>query len=139
MKHILFGLVPLVATAVLAQQPGPPPTAPPRGTPPTFPEDRAPRQQMPPDQEAPPMPPDQEAPPEGRRLSTPEIHQRIQQSLNSEPMLRNSNVGVHVDENSVILTGTVDSEQQHDLALLIAQSYAGDRKIVDQIKVIQQT
>ena len=130
MKHILFGLVPLVATAVLAQQPGPPPTVPPRGTPPTFPEDRAPRQQM---------PPDQEAPPQGQGLSTPEVQQRIQQGLNSEPMLRNSNVGVHVDENSVILTGTVDSEQQHDLALLIAQSYAGDRKIVDQIKVIQQT
>ena len=130
MKHILFGLVPLVATAVLAQQPGPPPTAPPRGTPPTFPADRAPRQQM---------PPDQEAPPQGQGLSTPEVQQRIQQGLNSEPMLRNSNVGVHVDENSVILTGTVDSEQQHDLALLIAQSYAGDRKIVDQIKVIQQT
>ena len=130
MKHILFGLVPLVATAVLAQQPGPPPTAPPRGTPPTFPEDRAPRQQM---------PPDQEAPPQGQGLSTPEVQQRIQQGLNSEPMLRNSNVGVHVDENSVILTGTVDSEQQHDLALLIAQSYAGHRKIVDQIKVIQQT
>src|SRR4051794_9422684 len=116
MKHILFGLVPLVATAVLAQQPGPPPTAPPRGTPSTFPEDRAPRQQM---------PPDQEAPPQGQGLSTPEVQQQIQQGLNSEPMLRNSepmlrnsNVGVHVDENSVILTGTVDSEQQHDLALL---------------------
>jgi osmotically-inducible protein OsmY len=54
-------------------------------------------------------------------------------------MLRNSNVGVHVDENSVILTGAVDSEQQHDLALRIAQSYAGDRKIVDKIKVMQQT
>jgi len=27
-------------------------------------------------------------------------------------MLRNSNVGAHVDENSVILTGTVESEQR---------------------------
>jgi hypothetical protein len=129
MKRILCGLVLLAATATLAQHQGqPPPTTPPQGTPPTFPEDRAPRQ---------PMPPDQEAPPQG--LSTPEVQQRIQQGLNSEPMLRNTGVGVHVDESSVILTGKVDSEQQHDLALRIAQSYAGDRKIVDGIKVTRIT
>jgi BON domain len=129
MKQILFGLVLLAATAILAQQQGQPsPTAPPQTTPPTFPEERAPRQQM---------PPDQNAPSEG--LSTPEVQQQIQQSLNSEPMLRNSNVGVHVDENSVILTGNVDSEEQHDLALRIARFYAGDRKIVDKIKFTQQT
>ncbi len=129
MKYILFAFVLLMATAVFAQQPGQlPPTSPPQSTPPTFPEERAPRQQM---------PPDQEAPPQG--LSTPEVQQQIQQGLNSEPMLRNSNVGVHVDENSVILTGTVSSEEQHDLALRIAQSYAGDRKIVDKITLTQQT
>jgi len=130
MKQILFGLVLFVTTTVLAQQPGqPPPTTPPQSTPPTFPEDRAPRQQMPPDQEAPPP----------RGLSTPEVQQQVQQGLDSEPALRNSNVGVHVDENSVILNGTVDSDEQHDLALRIAQSYAGDRKIVDKIKVTQKT
>ncbi|SRR6266496_2138885 len=132
MKHIVLGLALLLATVTFAQQPGQPPptTPPPQGTPPTFPEDRAPRQQM---------PPDQEAPPQGEELSTPEVQQQIQQGLNSEPGLRNSNVGVHVDENSVVLTGTVDSEQQHDLALRIAESYAGDREIVDKIKTTQQT
>ncbi len=129
MKQTLFGLVLFLATATLAQQQGQlPPTSPPRNTPPTFPEEQARGQQM---------PPDQQAPPQG--LSTPEVQKQIQQGLNSEPALRNSNVGVHVDENSVILTGTVDSETQHDLALRIAQSYAGDRKIVDKIKLIQQT
>lgn len=128
MKQILFGLVMFVTTAVLAQQPGQPPTSPPQSTPPTFPEDRAPRQ---------PMPPEQEAPPQG--LSTPEVQQQIQHGLNSEPMLRNSNVGVDVDENSVTLSGTVDSDEQHELALRIAQSYAGDRKIVDKIKRMQKT
>jgi hypothetical protein len=129
MKQMLFGLVFLMATAMLAQQQEqPPPTSPHQSTPPTFPEERAPRQQM---------PPDQEAPPQG--LSTPEVQQQIQQGLNSEPMLRNSNVGVRVNENSVVLTGTVYSEEQHDLALRIAQSYAGDRKIVDKIKLTQQT
>src|SRR5438309_12023038 len=129
MKQMLFGLVLLLAPAMLAQQQGqPPPTSPPQSTPPTFPEERAPRQQM---------PPDQEAPPQG--LSSPEVQQQIQQGLNSEPILRNSNVGVHVDENSVILTGTVSTDEQHDLALRIAQSYAGGRKIVDKIKLTQQT
>ena len=123
MKHILMVLMLLVATAVLAQQPGQP-----QSTPPTSPDDRASRQQM---------PPDQEAPPQG--LPTAEVQEQIQQGFNSEPMLRNSNVGIQVDENSVILTGTVNSEEQHDLALRIAQSYAGDRKIVDKIKLTQQT
>ncbi len=128
-EHVLLGLALLMATAMLAQQQGqPPPTMPPQGTPPTFPEDRAPRRQM---------PPDQEAPPQG--LSTPEVQHQIQQGLNAEPALRNSNIVVHVDDNSVILTGTVDSEQQQDLALRIAQSYAGDRKIVDKIKIRQRT
>jgi BON domain len=128
MKRILCGAVLLAATVTLAQQQGQPNPTPPQSTPPTFPEDRAPRW---------PMPPEQEAPPQG--LSTPEVQQQIQQGLNAEPMLRNSNVGVDVDENTVILTGQVDREQQHDLALRIAQSYAGDRKIVDKIKLIHST
>jgi Flp pilus assembly secretin CpaC len=129
MKRILFGLVLLLATATFAQQQGQrSPTSPPQTTPPTFPEDRAQRQQMPPDQEAPPQ-----------ELSTPEVQQQIQQGLNSEPELPNSNVGVHVDENSVILSGTVDSREQRKLALRIAQAYAGDRKIVDKIKLAPQT
>lgn len=129
MKKMLLGLALLVAMAALAQQQvQPPPTAPPQSTPPTFPDDRATRQQM---------PPDQEAPPQG--LSASEVQKQIQQGLNSEPGLRNSNVEVQVDESSVILTGAVGSEQQHDLAVRIAQSYAGDRKIVDKITLTQQT
>jgi osmotically-inducible protein OsmY len=72
-------------------------------------------------------------------LSTAEVQQQIQQGFNSEPLLRNSNVGIQVDENSVILIGTVESEEKHDLALRIAQSYAGDRKIIDKFKLTQQT
>jgi len=130
MKQMLFGLVLLLATSTLAQQQAqPPPTSPPQSTPPTFPEgQRIPREQLPPDQEAPPQ-----------ELSSPEVQQQIQQGLDSEPVLRNSNVGVRVDEDLVILTGTVDTEAQHDLAMRIAQSYAGDRKIVDKIKLRQQT
>ncbi len=81
------------------------------------------------------MPPDQDAQP----LSTAQVQEQIQQGLNAEPTLSNSKVSVKTNEDSVVLSGTVESERQHELALHIAQSYAGDRKIVDTIKVQQQT
>ena len=128
MKPILFASTLLAASMTLAQQWQPPPTRPPQTTPPTFPDEHAPPHQMPPDQEAP-----------SQASSTTRVQEQIQQGLNSEPTLRNSSVGVHVDENSVILTGTVSTEKQHDLALRIAQSHAGDRKVVDKITLTQQT
>ena len=129
MQRMLFGLVLFLATATLAQQPGQPPP-PPNSTPPTFPEgQQTPRQQRPPDHKAPPP----------RGLSTTEVEQQIQQGLNSEPALNKTNVGAKVDDRSVILTETVDTEAQHEAAIRIAQSYAGDRKILDKIKLRQQT
>jgi len=84
------------------------------------------------------MPPDQEPQP-SQRLSTAQVQQQIQQGLNSEPALANTNVSVKTDESSVTLTGTVDTERQHDLAVRIAHSNAGGRKVVDKIKIRQQT
>jgi Flp pilus assembly secretin CpaC len=116
MKLAMCGFALLLATLGFSQQQPPPYT-----TPPTFPEEP----QMPPDHKAPP--------PVG--LSTTEVEQQIQEHFNAEPALANTNVGVTADESSVVLTGTVDSEVQHDLALRIAQSYVGDRKLVDKIRV----
>lgn len=128
MKRMLCGLaLALVASAFAQQQP--PTNPPPHTTPPTFPEGQAPPQQMPPDMKAPPP----------QTLSTTEIQQQIQDKLNSEPALANTHVGVKTDDMSVTLTGTVETEEQHDLALRIAQSYAGDRKIVDKIKLVGRT
>jgi len=45
---------------------------------------------------------------------------------------------VKADDESVMLTGTVNTEKQHGLALRIAQSYAGQRKIVDKIQIREQ-
>jgi BON domain-containing protein len=131
MKSRVLASAFLLASLGFAQQQGlPPPTAPPYGTPPTFPQGRqSPRQQMPPDQEPQPS----------QGLSSAQVQQQIQQSLNSEPALANTNVGVKTDESAVVLTGTVDSEKQHDLAVRIAQSFAGDRQVVDKIKIRQQT
>lgn len=124
--RLLCGLAFLLGTSVLAQPQGQP-GAPPYGTPPTFPEEKqqTPRQ----------MPPDQNAP--AQRLSNHEAAQQIQQGLKSEPALRDSNIAVHVDKKSVVLTGTIQNDDQHDRAVRIARSYAGDRQIVDKLKMKQ--
>ena len=126
MNQIVSCLLLLLVTSPLAQVQGQPPS---QTMSSTFFQEQVPREQMPPDQQAPPP-----------RLSTPaKVQQQIEQHLNSEPALQNSKVSVDVDEDVVVLSGTVGTEQQHDLALRIAQSYAGDRKIVDKIKLTQQT
>jgi hypothetical protein len=52
------------------------------------------------------------------------VQQQIQNKLTAEPLPVQTNVKVHVDDASVVLSGTVDDERQHSLALQIAQSYA---------------
>jgi BON domain len=124
MKRMLWGLVLVFVTSAFAQQQ--PPIGPPYTTPPTFPQDKAPRQQM---------PPDTKAPPPSDSLSTAQVQRQIQEKLIAEPALANTNVDVKATDKSLMLTGSVDTERQHNLALRIAQSYAGDRKIVDKIKI----
>jgi BON domain len=123
---LLYVPVLLLATLGFSQQQAqPPPASPPYTTPPTFPEE-------------PQMPPDQKAPPP-QVLSTTQVEQQIQRHFNAEPALANTNLGIKANESLVVLSGTVDSDMQHELALRIAQSYAGNRKIVDKINVRQQT
>jgi osmotically-inducible protein OsmY len=124
MKRMLCRLVLTLAVSAFAQQ-QPPTNSPPYTTPPTFPEGTARQQQMPPDTKA--------RPPQD--LSAAQVEQQIQEKLNNEPDLANTNMRVKADDQSVTLTGTVDTERQHDLVLRIAQSSAGDRKVVDKIEI----
>jgi len=82
--------------------------------------------------------PSQSVPPGGqerlpRTLTTEEVRQQIEHGLKSQPALAGASLSVLVDESRVVLSGGVYSEQQHDLALSIAESYAGNRRIVDRI------
>jgi len=113
-----------IVTSAFGQQQ--PPIGPPYTTPPTFPQDKTPRQQI---------PPDTKAPPPSDSLSTIQVQRQIQAKLSTEPALANANVQVKTTAKAVTLTGSVDTERQHEMALGIAQSYAGDRKIVDKIKI----
>jgi len=120
-----------LATIVLAQQQGQPPptTNPPYQTPPTFPEGRQAPGQQPPDTQAPPA----------QETSSQRVEGQILDQLRAEPSLSGTNIDARVDDNSVVLTGNVDTLAQHDLAIQVAQSSAGNRRIVDKIKVKQQT
>ncbi|HKR32060.1 MAG TPA: BON domain-containing protein [Terriglobales bacterium] len=137
MKQLALCLTLLFGTICFAQQQGQPQPdtqQPPYGTPGTFPaEPQAPGQ--PPTRQ---IPPDEHAPPP-QALSSEQLQQQVTSDLKSEPALEGINVDAQVSDSSVVLTGNVSSEEQHDIVPRIAQSYAGDRKIVDKIKVTQAT
>ncbi|MBO0911471.1 MAG: BON domain-containing protein [Acidobacteria bacterium] len=121
---VLCCAVLLSAVVLLAQQGQPPPT-----TPPTFPEGQTPRSQVPPDTQAPPA----------EKMSDQAVEGKIVDQLRAEPALSRTNVDARVDQDSVVLKGSVDNMAQHDLAVRIAEENAGGRNVVDNIKVKQQT
>jgi hypothetical protein len=137
MKQLLLCLTLMLPGLCLGQQQAQPPPdlqQPPYQTPPTFPEGR----QIPGQPPAQTMPPDEQAPPP-QELSSEQAQKQITSHLNSEPGLDHTNLVAKVSDSAVVLRGTVRSEEQRDLALRIVESYAGDRKVVDEIKVQQQT
>lgn len=136
MKQFLLCMTLMLPGLGLAQQQGQPPPdlqQPPYETPPTFPETQIPGQAP-----AQTMPPDEQSPPP-QALSTEQAQKQITSHLNSEPGLDHTNLVAQVSDSAVVLSGSVRSVEQHDLALRIVQSYAGDRKVVDKVKIQQLT
>ncbi len=129
MKLLTCGALVLFAATAIAQQQAPPSNPPPYSTPPTFPQEQRPTEPMPPDMKAPS--PDM--------IPNSEVEEQIQKKLATEPLLANADVTTRVNDQSVVLTGTVENEQQHELALRIAESYAGDRSIVDKLEIRRKT
>jgi len=122
MKTLLLGSALLLAASLMAQQQPHPPHQPPAQQPPSADQ---PTEAMPPDTKAPASP----------ELPNSEVEQKIQHTMADMPELSSSNVKVSVTDDAISLTGTVDSQQQHDLALRVAQSYAGDRSIDDKVQI----
>ncbi len=79
------------------------------------------------------MPPDTLA----KAPSSAEVQHQIQDKIDTEPGLANAKLTAKATGSSVILSGTVSDEAQHQAARHIAESYAGPRKIVDKIRVRQ--
>ena len=114
MRHFLCWFLLMVGALAFAQQQSP--SQPPRG--------EIPRQQMPPDTRAP-----------AQQMPSADVAQQIQDKFNTVPALANQNIRANVNDTAVILTGTVENEQQHQMAIRIAQSYAGRREVLDRIEV----
>ena len=132
MKYFLACCLVLLVSVPFAQTQGQAAqtTNPPYQTPPTFPEGQG-RQgtQMPPDTHAP-------AP---QQMSSEQVQARIEERLRTEKRLSEDEISTEVDDNSVVLKGSVANIDQHDLAVRIAQRYAGNREIVDRLELKQRT
>lgn len=66
---------------------------------------------------------------------TATLQGQIQQALQNETTLSNDKVTTNVTDTEIELTGTVATGKDKQTAKRIAQSYAGNRKVVDHIKV----
>jgi BON domain len=71
--------------------------------------------------------------------SKSDANQRIQSSiqdlLSSDPVLSGVDVEANVNDQSIVLTGTVDSYAQHQRVLQLVSSYGRWRKIDDRVKM----
>ena len=120
-----------LSVGLLAQEQSRPPMdeQPPVPNPPAYPEDMDPGvRPVPPN-----MPPDTSAPP--RELTSQEAELEIQAKLDSEPSLRNNQLKVEVSEDEVVVSGSTDSEAERDVAIRIAESYAGERPVVNKVEI----
>jgi osmotically-inducible protein OsmY len=67
--------------------------------------------------------------------SDDQLQQQIMTALKNEPTLSNDHVNVNVSADSIELSGDVTSGKEKKTAKRIAESYAGNRKVVDHITV----
>lgn len=63
------------------------------------------------------------------------IQNSIQDLLSSDPILSDVDVEANVNDESIILTGTVKSYAQHQRVLQLVSSYGRWRKIDDRVKM----
>jgi osmotically-inducible protein OsmY len=66
---------------------------------------------------------------------TAQMQQQIQQALQQEPSLSNDSIQANVTSDKVELTGTVANGKDRKTAKRIAQSFAGNRQVVDHLTV----
>ena len=124
MKQLFAGAL-LLSAALAWPQQQTAPQLPSGTTPPTFPQpDKDVGRDMPPDTRA-------------KAPTSTEVQQQIQSKIESEPDLAGATLKVKVTSDAVTLAGTVADKSQHQAVRRIAESYAGPRKIVDQIRIKQ--
>jgi BON domain len=76
--------------------------------------------------------------PHHQKLSTKEVEEKLRKGFDSKnAAYSGSNIQAAVDDQSVTLTGTVNRQKQHEMALQLTRAYADERKITDHW-VVQQ-
>lgn len=60
---------------------------------------------------------------------------QLESAYQAEPTLTGSNIQVNVTDTTVELTGSVPTNKEKTTARRIAQSYAGNRKVIDKMTV----
>jgi osmotically-inducible protein OsmY len=71
-----------------------------------------------------------------QKLSTKEVDEKLRNGFdNKNPAYAGSNIQVVVEDQSITLTGTVQSEGQREMALQLARAYADDRTIIDRLVI----
>jgi BON domain len=136
--HALVALGLAVSPALLAQTAAQSPTTPPYSTPPTFPEPSPTDKSVPEPKPGATMPPDTKAPAPHGTSANRDIEAQIEHKISRTPELANSHVTASVDPEKVTVTGSVPDEAAHKTAVQIVQMYAGNRDIVDQLKIRSQ-
>lgn len=69
---------------------------------------------------------------------TSSLQTEINNALQQDPTLANNNLHANVTDSQIELTGSVRSGREKQAARRIAQSYAGNRRVVDHITVVRR-
>jgi len=117
-----------------AAQPSQNPTTP-DPTAPTTEKPAAPPQQQQPTGQSPTLPQGSAAMPSSNVADSDTLKGQLDQAYQSEPSLSGSSIQVQVTDTAVQLNGTVPTGKEKTTAKRIAQSYAGNRKVVEKLTV----
>jgi len=127
-RFLVCALLLLSAPLALNQQMIQNQNRPPYATPPTFPENKSQTHE-------PPL----AVPPNQTQAASSDVQDLLHQSLTKDPNFKDAQVQTRVDDLTITLKGTVQDELQHQKVLQLAQTYAGQRKIVDNLVVKEKS
>lgn len=82
-----------------------------------------------------PAPPQPTTHPQDKSENNSKIRSHINDVLRSDPSISGADVQTNVDDQNITLTGTVQSEGQHQRVLQLVEHYSRWRQIVDKISV----
>jgi hypothetical protein len=68
-------------------------------------------------------------------INSDQVKSDIQSAYKNDPDLNNANINVAVTEQAVQLSGSVPNSRDKDMARRIAESFSGNRSVVDSLTV----